>query len=73
MITREDVFELKRKFTEWANTQEQHQFMGIMVVDIMIEATVKKYDELDCWETPEAQKELGAMKRSIHKIMEGLC
>lgn len=69
ILTRDDVLALKKIFEEWADTQEQDSFPSLFIIQTMIDNTIRKYDKNDCWKTPESQKELGAMFRSIHKII----
>ena len=60
-ITLSDCQELYNKFIEYTETAEQHEFPILAQIQIMMEASLKK------WQDPLNQAEAAAMFRVIKK------
>ena len=61
-ITLSDCQELYNKFIEYTETAEQHEFPILAQIQIMMEASLKK------WQVPLNQAEAAAMFRVIKKV-----
>lgn len=61
-ITLSDCQELYNKFIEYTETAEQHEFPILAQIQIMMEASLKK------WQEPLNQAEAAAMFRVIKKV-----
>lgn len=61
-ITLSDCQNLYNKFIEYTETAEQHEFPILAQIQIMIEASLKK------WQDPLNQAEAAAMFRVIKKV-----
>ena len=61
-ITLSDCQELYNKFIEYTETAEQHEFPILAQIQIMMEASLKK------WQDPLNQSEAAAMFRVIKKV-----
>lgn len=61
-ITLSDCQELYNKFIEYTETAEQHEFPILAQIQIMMEASLKK------WQDPLNQAEAAAMFRVIKKV-----
>ena len=61
-ITLSDCQELYNKFIEYTETAEQHEFPILAQIQIMMEASLKK------WQDPLNQSEAAAMFRGIKKV-----
>lgn len=61
-ITLSDCQELYNKFIEYTETAEQHEFPILAQIQIMMEASLKK------WQDPLDQAEAAAMFRVIKKV-----
>ena len=61
VITREDCEYLREKFNAYAEIAEQHEFVRLMTVDVMLEETWKDLDN----QLKNNQKDLRAMFRVI--------
>ena len=61
-ITLADCQELYNKFIEYTETAEQHEFPILAQIQIMMEASLKK------WQEPLNQAEAAAMFRVIKKV-----
>ena len=61
-ITLSDCQELYNKFIEYTETAEQHEFPILAQIQIMMEASLKK------WENEVDQAEAAAMFRVVKKV-----
>jgi hypothetical protein len=61
-ITLSDCQELYNKFIEYTETAEQHEFLILAQIQLMMEASLKK------WQDPLNQAEAAAMFRVIKKV-----
>ena len=61
-ITLSDCQELYNKFIEYTETAEQHEFPILVKLQLMMEASLKK------WKDPLNQAEASAMFRVIKKV-----
>ena len=61
-ITLSDCQELYNKFIEYTETAEQHEFPILAQIQIMLEASLKK------WQDPLNQSEAAAMFRVVKKV-----
>lgn len=61
-ITLSDCQELYNKFIEYTETAEQHEFPILAQIQLMMEASLKK------WQDPLNQAEAAAMFRVIKKV-----
>ena len=61
-ITLSDCQELYNKFIEYTETAEQHEFPILAQIQIMMEASLKK------WQEPLNQAEAAAMFRVVKKV-----
>ena len=61
-ITLSDCQELYNKFIEYTETAEQHEFPILAQIQIMMEASLKK------WQDPLNQAEAAAMFRVVKKV-----
>lgn len=61
-ITLSDCQNLYHKFIEYTETAEQHEFPILAQIQIMMEASLKK------WQDPLNQSEAAAMFRVIKKV-----
>ena len=61
-ITLSDCQELYNKFIEYTETAEQHEFPILAQIQIMMEASLKK------WQDPLDQSEAAAMFRVVKKV-----
>lgn len=61
-ITLSDCQELYNKFIEYTETAEQHEFPILAQIQIMMETSLKK------WQDPLNQAEAAAMFRVIKKV-----
>lgn len=55
-ITKDDVLNIRRKFEEFTDTAEQSQFPAMVKPDLLLQETIKNYDQFE-------QKELQSMVR----------
>ena len=65
VITRKDCEYLKEKFKAYIKVAEQHEFVRLMTIDIMLEKTWKDLDN----QLKNNQKDLRAMFRVILKLI----
>ena len=61
-ITLSDCQELYNKFIEYTETAEQHEFPILAQIQLMMEASLKK------WQDPLDQSEAAAMFRVVKKV-----
>ena len=61
-ITLSDCQELYNKFIEYTETAEQHEFPILAQIQILMEASLKK------WQDPLDQSEAAAMFRVVKKV-----
>ena len=62
-ITLSDCQELYNKFIEYTETAEQHEFPILAQIQLMMEASLKK------WQDPLDQSEAAAMFRVVKKVI----
>ena len=61
-ITKEDILNLQKELKEYCNSAEQHEFMKLTMVDIMLEKNIQHLDTID-------NKARNAMFRVIYKLI----
>lgn len=67
MITIQDCIDLHKKFLTFANRAEQHSFLELFQIDVMMEHSIKKWE----LEGMVDQGEAKTMFRVVNKFMEG--
>ena len=66
-ITIQDCVDLHKKFLAFADRAEQHSFIQLFQIDIMMEHSIKKWEEEGVVDQGEAK----TMFRVVNKFMEG--
>ena len=66
-ITIQDCVDLHKKFLAFADRAEQHSFIQLFQIDIMMEHSIKKWEETGVIDQGEAK----TMFRVVNKFMEG--
>lgn len=65
-ITIDDCRELRKKFENYCNTAQQHQFPLLLMIDLKMQATLEKVEEAG---VVENQKDMRAMFRVVLKTI----
>lgn len=67
MVTIQDCIDLHKKFLAFADRTEQHSFLELFQIDVMMEHSIKKWETEDMVDQGEAK----TMFRVVNKFMEG--